>query len=476
MQEPKPSVTRRSVLRASAATLGSASLAAPSPAILKRRPSDDELRIAVVGVGERGTRHLWALDCQDPTTPLAARLKPKRHGPLDDARVVAVCDAFEPNLIEGARHVQATHGEVRTYVDYREMLEREDLDIVVIATPDHLHAPIAMAAARAGADCYVEKSVTNDVEETFELERVLEETGRIVQVGFQALQDHVHEQARRVVANGIIGDVRTIETFLHRGGRKGAWVSEYEDGDGPPREQVHWELFLGPAPEREYDPKRFFGWRRYWDYSTGICGDIFTHVFNMMDFVAELGVPDTVVASGGVHHWRDGRETPDSLTIVCEFEARGTQLVMITTLANSYDEQSSRILGTDGTIDVDWRLRVYADRWSDKYAERIRSGALDPREPFIDIQDSASGAIVRAAPSQLWLGGRGATLTTRPDGRIRDTTRLHHEELIRCVRTREEPRGSFAKAFPATMAAHMATLSYKEGRRIRWDWGTCRPV
>ena len=476
MKEPTRPLTRRSILRASAVTLGSASLAQASPAVLRHRPSDDELRIAVVGIGRRGLRHLWALDCQDWTSPRVTGWKPKRHGPLDRARVVAVCDAFDANLAEGARQVQATHGEVGAYVDYRQMLAKEDLDIVVIATPDHLHAPIAIAAARAGADSYIEKSATNNVEETFELERVLSETGRIVQVGFQALQDHVHEQARRVVANGHIGAVRTIETFLHRGGEDGAWVTAEEKNGGPPREQVHWELFLGDAPPREYDPRRYFGWRRYWDYSTGINGDIFTHVFNTMDYIADLGVPDTVMASGGVHHWRDGRETPDSLTIVCEFEERGTQLVMINTLANSYNDQTSRILGSDGSIELDWCLRVYADRWSEKYAEGIRAGALNPNKPFIDIVDTASGQVVKAAPSQLWLGGRGATLTTRPDGQVRDTTRLHHEELIRCARTREQPSGSFERSFPATMAAHMATLSYREGRRVRWDWERCRPV
>jgi predicted dehydrogenase len=462
----KKTLSRRTFLRATAGSVAAAGLTTVPMAC--SAGSDDELRIGVIGVGRRGQDHLAALGYLDKTSALGARKKDS-WDPLPGSRVVAVADPFKANLEEGARQVRAQVGEVAAYADYRDLLDREDVDAVVIATPDHLHTPIAIDAAKKGADVYVEKCISNNVEETFELEAALKANGRILQAGFQTRQDHIHKQAGQVIANGHIGKVHMVETFFHRGGEAGAWVFPYEKNGGPPRDQIDWELFLGNAPAVDYSPKRYFGWRCFWDYSTGISGDILTHVLNSMKTLIGVGIPSSVTASGGIYYWKDGRETPDQFNVLCEYPDHEVSITFQSTLSNAFHETATRFLGEEGTIELDWRLRAYPDQWSKKYAQQLASGAMNPRQPFINIEDTAAGMVAHAAPSQLWLGGRGATLTTRSDGEVQDTTRLHHQNFLDCIRSRQEPDAGFQDALPVTIAAHMATISYREGRRVVWD-------
>ena len=467
----KNTLSRRTFLRATAGSVAAAGLTTVPLACSDDEPVGDELRLAVIGTGRRGQDHLAALGYLDASSMLASRKK-SDYEPLPGQRVVAVCDPFTVNLDEGARQVRAKLGEVTPYADYRDLLDREDLDAVVIATPDHLHTPIAIAAIKKGLDVYVEKSISNNLAETFELEAALKEHGRILQSGFQARQDHMHKQAAQVVKNGTIGKVHMVETFFHRGGEAGAWVFPNEKNGGPPREQLDWDLFLGDAPKVEYTPKRYFGWRCFWDYSTGISGDILTHVLNSMKSIVGVGVPDAVVASGGIYYWKDGRETPDHFHVLLEFPNEEISITFQSTLSNSFQKTATLFMGEDGTVELDWRLRVYADRFSKKYTKQVASGAYNPQAPFINLEDSAAGMITKAAPSQLWLGGLGATLTTRADGEVRDTTRLHHQNFLDCVRTRLQPDAGFEDALPVTIAAHMATTSFRERRRVRWDAAT----
>ena len=460
-----PNPSRRSLLAAASVSgLAAAAGARPFPSLLRKRTVDDGLQIAIVGAGYRGVDHLEALGYPN----LEAGTE-SFHEKIANVELVAVCDTYDGNR-ERARAMVAAKGyDPRPYVDFREMLEKEDLDAIVVATPDFTHSLIVREAARAGVDAYVEKCMTNSIDEVFELERVLEETGRIVQVGYQMRQDEIHRVAREYVERGYIGDVHVVQAVLRRNGENAGWKRAETAHGGPPREQVHWDEFLaGEAPAVDYDPERYFEWRRFWDYGTGICGDLLSHSIDEMEIILGVGMPDRAVSSGGIYHWKDGRETPDTYSTVLEYPDRDLSFTYNCTMSNSHPKQAMTLLGTEGTIEVSWKLDVYPDLFSTKYEKQLRNGKIKHTQPMISIKDKAAARQLAAEPSQLWLAGRGATMTTRGGGEY-DTTRLHWENFVDCVRSREEPAGSFRSSFSSTIASHMSTLAYRERREVRWD-------
>lgn len=453
-------LSRRTLLEASAGGLGGALLGANASAQVAPRGEDEELRVGLVGNGLRGSRLLHSLGY--PVEVEQVR-RPA------NIRVVAVCDTFEDHRLDAAYRVERVDERPKAYIDYREMLAAEELDALVIATPDFSHAQIAMDAMRAGADVYVEKCMANTIQEALEMRRVRAETGRIIQVGYQLHQDEVHRLAAEYVQRGYIGEVRMAQCTLRRGGDQGGWLRDNARDGGPPREKIAWETFLaGIAPEVDYDPERYFEWRKFWDYGTGIAGDLLSHFVDEVAFMLELPAPTYGAASGGIYQWKGARETPDTFTCAFEYPDNDFQLNFCMTSNNSFPKQPVLLLGTEGTIAVSYKLEVYADRHSRKYERQIESGRFDPQRPILRFEDPAAARAQHAVPSQLWLAGRGATSTTR-GGQEFDTSYLHLDEFLRCVRTREQPSANDSVAWGSTLACHLATQSYLQRRQVRWD-------
>ncbi len=455
-------ITRRDALKSAAGigALGALGAPFPTPALLKGSPNE-RIRIGVIGVGRRGSDHLRALGYP--------RLDAASDGTvIPDTEVVAVCDAFEDNLDRAVTQVAHTGAKPGRYVDHREMLEKEHLDAVVIATPDHLHVPLSIDAARAGCDVYVEKCLSNDVPQAIELGRVLQEEKRILQLGLQLHQDRIHRLAAEVVQAGTLGDVHMVQLFISRNGPQGAWVAPQASKAALQRERLHWELFLGHAPKRDFDPLRFLQWRHYWDYSTGISGDIFSATLGTAQAILNLGMPSSAVASGGIYHWKDARETPDHFHTILEYPDRNLSVTFLCALANQYPNHMTRVFGDDATMEVSFDLKVYPDRFSKRYRAELDSGKLKATEPFMTVSAEGAELTTEAAPSELWLEGRGMTKTVR-DGRVVGTTRLHHEEFIDCIRERREPSCGYETALKSTIGCHMATAAYRHGTRVGWD-------
>ncbi len=445
-----------------------------APAVIRRRNLGDVLRVAVVGTGGRGHGHLKALGYIDPLWE-SLKKRPPPQERLADVEVVAVCDAYDVYLDSAVAAVTREGGPCGRYVDYRELLDREEVDAVVIATPDHLHVPVSLAAARAGCDVYVEKCMSMTVAEALEFETVAEQTGCVVQVGHQGRQDSLHELAREIVRRGDLGEVNQVIIPFSRGGPTAGWNQKIVAEGGPPRDEVHWEQFLGPAPARPYDVQRFFEWRRYWDYSTGIAGDLMSHQLDTVNHVLELPEPDAAVASGGVYHWLDERETPDTFSASFEYADRRLSVVYAATLSNGHGNRPIRFIGSEATMELNWEINVYPDRHSTLYAEDLAAGTKWPDVPFIQAGKADGALALTAAPSALWLAGQGLTTTTR-DGKSYDTTRLHHEDFHAAMRTRGTPSAGLPTSFVTTVGCHMSTRAYREGRRVTWDRDNRRVV
>lgn len=456
-------VTRREVLGGLAAGVGV--LAVPGWGVSSRRT--DALRVGLFGYGGRGMQILKALGYYDERDPRASRgTAPLPR--LESIEVTAVCDVFKPFARAARSAVEAVGGSATSYDAPRAMLDAETLDAVIITTADHNHAPLAIAAMEAGVDVYVEKCMANDVAQTLALRDARTRTGRVVQVGHQGRQDRMQAMAKAIIDRGDIGEVSLVQAFVSRGGPQSAWIREIARDGNDYSPLVNWPAFLGPAPQRPFDPERFFEWRRYWDYSTGPAGDLMSHDLDKVGWIMDLGIPSRVVASGGVHTWRDGRETPDTFSASFDHPDDDVTLTYACNLSNNYHKRATLFLGTEGTMELSWQIRVYADKDSARYADAIRDGKIEPSTPFIQIGVDDGTLVAETAPSSLWLQNQGLLSTVR-DGEIVDTTRLHLEEFFEACRTRAQPSCGVDDAFAPTIATHMAVESYRSGRAIGWD-------
>ena len=269
-------------------------------------------------------------------------------------RLVAACDCYEGRL-EAARE---KHGaDLSTTRDYREVLAREDIDAVIIGTPDHWHARISSEALRSGKSVYCEKPMVHDIEDGHDVIRAQEESGKTFQVGSQGMSSLGNEKAKELLEEGAIGELNYAEGFWARNSPVGAW--QYDIPEDASEETVDWEMFQGSAPRRPFDPLRVFRWRNYRDYGTGVAGDLFVHLFSSLHFIASSVGPQRVMAQGGLRYWKDGREVPDVLLGMFDYpEAEAHPPFNLSLRVNFVDGTSGstflRLVGSEGAMDVDW--------------------------------------------------------------------------------------------------------------------------
>lgn len=463
---------------------------------------NDTLNIAFIGVGSRGKDHMRSLgfvldkDLEPGQTPgkdLRASL---------NIRCSAVCDLYDPNL-EYA--VQASGGEAKAYSNYEELLASDDVDAVVIATSDHWHAPIAKAAAEAGKHVYVEKCMTHNVRETYELREAVRRRGIVFQLGHQNRNSNRYEDAIKVVDSGILGHVTLVQCYTNRNSNNGAWFRNVPASHGPKNEgsgprNLDWERYTANTEKRPYDPNRFFNWSCYWDYSTGLSGQLLTHEMDVLNMILQLGMPASASASGGIYHFReyqammtaDGkplgtddplpqgalprpdvprieREAPDVFQVVYEWPERGLTVVYNATLANSW-RRGQIYMGNEATMDLSNGVRVYADPESKKFAHLIASGDVRPNEPMLAFTGAANkglDAVTTATSSYYQSLG---LMYEMQNGKRVDVTYLHHKNWLDHIRANDTGTlCNIEDGFQEAMTAHMATLSYKTGSRVRWD-------
>ena len=253
-------------------------------ALLKRTVKaiapNDRLQIATIGMGIIGFI--------DTVTAIS----------VPGVELVAACDLYDGRL----DHTKEVFGnQVTTTRNYQEILAQDDVDAVLICTPDHWHAQIASDALKAGKHVYCEKPMVQDVADGKKIVRAEKSSGCVFQVGSQFVSSIVFEEARKQFAAGAIGELNMIEARYNRNSAIGAW--QYTIPPDASLETIGWDQFIRGTKKRAFDPVRFFRWRNYWDYGTGVAGDLFVHLFSGLHHILSSNGPNRIVATGGLRFW-----------------------------------------------------------------------------------------------------------------------------------------------------------------------------
>ncbi len=444
-----------------------------------------EIRIGFIGYGSRGKYLARSLGYAHPSFVdnwiEAAEKNPndKRYSDFLaqdnlNVRITAVCDIFDTfgeMAIEMAANVNrvGSGGEMakkpKRYKNYKELIAADDVDAVVISTPDHWHGPMTIEAAKAGKHVYCEKPLTWTVEETYEVRKAVKENNIVFQLGHQGRQTDAYVKAKEAIEKGVVGPINLIEVTTNRNDPNGAWVYPIHEDASP--KTIDWEQFIGPAPWHDFSLERFFRWRCWWDYSTGLSGDLLTHEYDAINQIMGVGIPDSAMSTGGIYFYKDGRTVPDVLTTVFEFPKQDLSLIYSATLSSQM-HRGKRIMGHDGYMELGNTLSIYADPRSTRYADKIKNKIIDPEVPIYTFIPGKKNVDAVSSATELYFAKRGLLYTYRGGKRV-DTAHLHLKEWIDCIRSGETPSCNIDQSFEEAMTAHMGTLSFKNKKQVFWD-------
>jgi len=413
--------SRRQFVRDSGMVLGAMMLPNARRSRGRRVPPSDQVRVGVIGCNGMGFHDLGSI------------LK------IREVTCGALCDVDGSVLHGRAAEVEAETG-VRPalYSDFRRLLDDPDIDAVIIGTPDHWHCLIMVMACEAGKDVYVEKPLANSIGECGLMVAAAERYGRVVQAGQWQRSGSHWSDAAAYARSGEIGRIRLVKAWAYQGWMKAIPVQP----DGPAPDGVDYDMWLGPAPARPFNPNRFhFNFRWFWDYAGGLMTDWGVHMIDMVHYAMGDAGPKRVAASGGKFAYPDdASETPDTLQAVFEFD----HYSMLWEHATGIDlgpyqrDHGVAFIGNRGTVVVD------RQKW----------------EVLPEIED---------------VDGKSTYLTTpMPVQRRQDDGGLdaHMVNFVECIKTREQPRCNAAVAARAAVTAHLGNIAFKTGRRLSWDDAT----
>lgn len=398
-------VSRRSFLQTSAAAASLAALQAPAVQALG---ANDKLNVGLIGTGGRCRKLMQSL----------AR--------VPNVRLAAVCDIYDVHLDLGKKLADS-----KAFVTkhYQEILDRKDIDAVLIGAPDHWHVPMTVAACAAGKDVYVEKPLTHNLAEGQAVIEAQNKYHRIVQVGTQQRSMPQFIKAREIIRSGGIGKVYKVHLTWNRNSDR---PRQGPLGINP--KQVDWKAFLGNAPDQAFDPYRFRHWRWFWDFGNGILTDLMVHFIDVVHWVLDLDHPTRATTIGANNVSKGLWETPDTIQTLLTY-LNDLQVYFEGTFCNARNGAMLEFMGADGTLYLDrGRYEIHPERGRRSYEEWI-----------------------------LGTGKRGADFYDKPDGEL-----LHLTNWVECVRSRKPPSTPAEAGVSAASAAHLGNQAYRTGQVAAW--------
>jgi predicted dehydrogenase len=404
------------------------------------RAANDRIQLGVIGVGGRGAGDAKSF---------------QEFGDKNNScRIVAVCDVYEKR-----KRAQAELYKCTGYLDYRELIARPDIDAVIIATPDHWHARMAIDAMNQGKDVYLEKPMCHTNEEIRDLVKTVQATKRVLQVGSQTTSADQWWKARKAIADGRIGQMLSSQGSYHRNSIKGEWNYTINPDAGPNAKgdnYIDWKTWLGPAQDRPYDADRFFRFRKYWDYSGGIATDLFYHVVAPLNICwGQAQFPAKVMASGGIYVFKDEREVPDTFNLLADYSA-GHSLILSSSMANG-QHIPGLIRGHHGTI-------VMVDHGM---FEEPTDYILVKPELYEHKVDGVLRSDIVGGPAYEAKFGKDEIRI--PVDQTQTMMDAHIGNFLDCVRSRQKPHLDVETGARAQAVINLAVQSYREGRILYWD-------
>ena len=400
--------------------------------------ANDRIQIGQIGCGHRAVGHRQML-----------RMSAETDSRFDFR---SVCDLWSTNRERAADDANRLFGRrPKTYQYSEEMLADRDLDAVMIATGDHQHARLLVEVVRAGKDCYCEKPMANTLDDAKLARDTVIASKQVVQMGSQWLSCPYQHRVREIIRSGRLGKIVAISQRWNYNGPR--WHIPRDENVAAIREQdTDWNRWLLGRPPRPFDPRVYFEFRIFKDFSGGITDQWYSHGAGLAHFYLDTFVPDDTVSNGGIFAWHDVRENPDTFQCVSTFANNQVLYDYSTTFGNAYGDHTV-IRGTRGTL----------------YSP---GGEGSPQWWFVPEARSLWGSNIvfdhgsgKAKPEPVLVAGTKEPPPINQD----DNLKAHTDNWLACMRNRQTPNGSIESGFAHSVAVIMATRSYREGRKVYWD-------
>jgi predicted dehydrogenase len=398
--------TRREFIKQAA--MGTAAfLAYPSSRVLG---ANDRIRIGLIGAGDRG------------------------HVDLRDVLALpnVECAGFADIFTDRQEQARATFPNAHIFGDHEDLLARDDIDAVIVASPLHLHARHFLDTLAAGKDLYSEKTMTWSIPEAEKCLAAAKKSDRVVQIGLQHESSGALADTRAWIKQGIVGKVTQVESWMGRNTPhgQGQWVRPIPASCTP--QNVRWNAFLNGRPDQPFDGNKFVNWRLFWEFSGGNITENMVHQIAWIMTALDLPVPTAAYQSGGVFSEKDGREVPDTIVVTLDFP---NDLVVTwqSTFSSNHFGLCERLLGSDGAVEHAWGTN---DMVTGKSAEATHYYPETVNRP-------TGAALVGGTPNQN-----------------------HMANWLDCIRTRKTPNASVEIGYRSAIAAHMANMSYRKKQRV----------
>jgi len=367
--------------------------------------ANNRIRLGLIGAGRRGT---YVTECCLKT---------------GGSELVAICDVYEPHRLAAQQKLAP---QASLHLDHHEVLDRKDVDAVLICTPDHWHVPIAVDAVKAGKDVYCEKPLTHTLEEGDVIIKAVEQSGRVIQVGYQQRSYEHYKLGEEIIAKRKLGRITLAQTYWYQNRQSDLSDAQVDSS------KLDWKRFLGNAPNQPLDPVRYNRWRWFWDFGGGSLTDLFSHWVDVVHWYMGSNAPRTTMAVGGNYYFTN-QQCPDTIGAMCDYEG-GFGVTYESTLISSLEDGGNVFRGTEGIMKITrGHLYVYPenvvnrDRWFDL-------------EPELSVHSSEDGSLT------------------------------HARNFLDCIRSRKAPNSTVPDAVAAARVAHLGNLSWRRGAPVHWPF------